>query len=178
MSAGNAYNQQEYTGQYLLAKCAEEFSAYLTDRSMSGNTRKNYLADLRSFFRWMADSIVSPEANQAQTIQDFLRPITVDTLQNYRRSLVLSNTPIATINRKLTTLRTFFLFASINNYIHENPTHGLMNVPSKSSKLDETTISAFLDEYEADQKQARQWIASDRDDITSFFRWYLENITA
>lgn len=178
MSAGNAYNHQEYTGQYLLAKCAEEFSAYLTDRNMSGNTRKNYLADLRSFFRWMADSNISPELKEAQTVKEFLQPITSDLLQNYRRSLLLSNTPNATTNRKLTTLRTFFLFASINSYIHDNPTIGLQNVSSTSSKLDDATLETLLNEYETDQKHTHTWIASDRTDILSFFRWYREQVTA
>lgn len=176
--ASDSYNRHEYTGQYLLAKICEEFSSYLTDRNMSANTRKNYLADLRSFFRWMSDSNVLPDLKEAQTIKEFLQPITQDLLQNYRQSLLLSNTPIATTNRKLTTLRTFFLFASINTYVHDNPTVGLQNVSSLSSKLDDATLDTFLNEYETDQKHAHTWIASDRTDILSFFRWYREQVTA
>jgi len=178
MNAANTYNQLEYTAQYLLAKCAEEFSAYLTDRNMSASTKKNYLADLRSFFRWLSDSGVSTQAAQVDTVQDFLRPITHDVLENYRRSLVIARIPSTTLNRRLTTMRTFFLFASITGYVKDNPTAGLMNIPASGSRLDDDTITSLISEYETDQKNTHSWVASDREDIREFFRWYREQVTA
>jgi site-specific recombinase XerD len=178
MDTGIQHNQQQYTVQYIVTKLAEEFSSFLTTKGSSKNTLKNYLADLRNFFAWLTSTDIKDSQKNIWSEQTVLEIITSNKLLNYRQSLILSHTPTATINRRLTTLRTFFSFAVTENYITNNPTIGLINVPQPNQSLTDDNLVMAIKLYEQNQRECHEWVSTDATDIREFFHWYTEQHTA
>jgi len=100
----------------------QAFLDFLIKQNVSRITRNNYISDLRHFFRWL-----SP-----------LPPTTLSTdiLEQYKQSQIYQYIPIASINRRLSTLRKFFACAAKNGWTTTNPTTTLSNI----TKTKATTV--------------------------------------
>jgi len=148
-----------------------EFSSYLVKQKTSEITRKNYLADLRNFFKWLMNSVQTGNVTLQSNATKPLQSITTEIVELFKRTLVLTKTPTATINRRLSALRMFFQFAMIENKVSDNPMTLVRNIPRNEALNNVSTLEAALAQY------TRETYATptDIDDITSFFSWYSDH---
>lgn len=131
----------------------------LVGKKLSANSVKNYMADLRAFFRWLKSA-----TNHQLTIKD----LTPQAFQAYCNRLTQKNTPASTLRRRLATLRKFGQFLVKENYLGKSPLGGLKNpTPTpqvhqilkqfkrylKSTKLSKSTVKNYM----ADVSQFCQW---------------------
>jgi len=104
----------------------EDFKKFLGKKGVNPTTQKNYLTDIRSYLGWAA-------RNEICDTRDVIRdtfPYTLPEIQNwfnqtmitsFKNWLVLSQTPPATINRRLSGLRQFGNFLVKSGWLKENP---------------------------------------------------------
>lgn len=154
------------------------FSEFLKIRGTSVKTQKNYRSDLRYFFSWVSLTIQSQNISLPSSHLEFLRNITPHTLEQYKHFLVANQIPAATINRRLSTLRTFGAFCQAHQWWQEDPTVILTNVTLQSIPRDETRemLTAFradlaregaskvtIKNYSSDVKQFLHWVKMQED---------------
>ena len=145
-----------------------EFSTYLIKQNASEVTRKNYLMDIRNFFKWLNTCITNGSVTLLENTEKPLARITTEIIETFKRSLITSQTPVATINRRLSALRMFFQFAQIDQKITENPMTLVRNISRTDGLNDINSLDAALDAY-AKKKQVNP---TEIDDIKTFFSWY------
>ena len=147
---------------------AEEFTSYLLEQKASEITRKNYLSDLRHFFAWLTTSMKEGNARLSEQDVKPLRMVTTETIENYKRSQLLTHTPSATINRRLSALRMFFQYALQHTLITDNPMLSVRNLPRTDNPNYVSSLETALAQFTKDQKATPMEIG----DIQSFFSWY------
>ncbi|MEK7544274.1 MAG: site-specific integrase [Patescibacteria group bacterium] len=107
------------------------FEEFLTHQGTSLVTRKNYRMDIRQFLAWLEDAISPAKRSQIDSHQTLLKTISEELLETYKRDQLLTKTPQATINRRLSTVRAFLKCAVTQGWLTENPADGLTNIKSK-----------------------------------------------
>lgn len=147
-----------------------EFSTYLVTQNASEITRKNYLADIRNFFKWLNNCITIGSVALHENVEKPLQSITGDVIELFKLSLITSKTPTATINRRLSALRMFFQFAVITRKISENPMTLVHNIPRTEAPYEADILTVALNEYTKENAVT----SDDIDDIKTFFSWYHE----
>ncbi|HRI36680.1 MAG TPA: phage integrase N-terminal SAM-like domain-containing protein [bacterium] len=95
----------------------------LMERDYSDHTKKALFLDIREFVRWYEG-----EYGERFTFGRIIRQDIID----FRESLKRLGRAVATINRKLASLRLFFEVAVELEYIKKNPVHGVKSLPSQS----------------------------------------------
>lgn len=145
------------------------FSAFLRSSGASGKTITNYLSDLRSFLTWHAASDEKGQ-NCPSDAAKSLSTITDATMKDYKASLLLSRTPAATINRRLSALRMFFQFAATKNLIASNPLEDVKNVKIAKEQAERSILEDFT-AYMSSQGASEKTKANYRVDINHFLTW-------
>ena len=145
-----------------------EFSTYLIKQNASEITRKNYVMDIRNFFTWLNMCLTNGSVTLLENAEKPLARITSEIIEMFKRSLITSKTPIATINRRLSALRMFFQFALNEHKITENPILLVHNIPRTDAPNEANALDAALDAY----AKVRNTKPVDIDDIKTFFSWY------
>lgn len=92
----------------------------MMERDCGQNTKKALLSDLRSFLSWY-------EAKNEESFS-FSRAIQRDVL-DFRRDSQSLGFSVATINRRLVTVRRFFTEAIAGGHLSTNPTDGVRQLP-------------------------------------------------
>jgi len=151
-----------------------EFSTYLVKQNASEITRKNYVADIRNFFKWLNNCITIGSITLHENEDKPLQSITTEIVESFKRSLVTSKTPVATINRRLSALRMFFQFAVLTQKTIENPMTIVRNIPRTDAPYEANTLDIALKEYVEQTTSAQD----DIDDIRMFFSWYHEQYSS
>jgi len=82
---------------------------------------KNYISDIRHFIGWTSSEAAHFKSDQPEIV------MTSDNLEQYRLYLTSSNLPFKTVNRRLSTLRSFCEFLISQNIIQSNPSKLLRN---------------------------------------------------
>jgi len=152
------------------------FVSYLITQKASEKTIKNYVADVKQFFKWLTGSIEAEIISFATNTTKPLAVITVNIIEQFVQSMIAQMIPTATINRRLSSMRTFFQFATVYDLIDENPMLTIRNI----SKTIESTSAQTLDDVLAlYKKDPLEQPVSDEDlaDITEFFDWYATKYT-
>jgi len=112
------------------------FKAYLKVKGASPNTIKNYLADLNHFLAWLELTLRGQNIALDRSLPElFIRYFEPNYLAKYKNYLVRNRLPASTINRRLSTLRTFGGFCLSQAWIRENPAKKLTNVSLEQRKL-------------------------------------------
>ena len=145
-----------------------EFSTYLIKQNASEITRKNYVMDIKNFFTWLNMCLTNGSITLLENAEKPLARISSEIIEMFKRSLITSKTPIATINRRLSALRMFFQFASLEHKITDNPMMLIRNIPRTNAPNEANILDAALDAY-AKEKNTKP---ADIDDIKTFFSWY------
>ena len=112
----NEYN--EYNFNLLIS----EFKKFLQINGKSRITIKNYLSDLRFFFGWI-NTVLG-----LQPKLESLKAIDGAKIKEYKKYLLESGLPSSSINRRLSSLRTFFISCIENKILTINPCLNLTNV--------------------------------------------------
>lgn len=105
------------------------FKKYLLAEKVSPLTLKNYLSDLRHFLGWLIITIKIDKFNTSE----FINVFTFHNIQTYKDYLLAKDTPIITVNRRLSTLRKFCSFCINQAWIKENPAKKINNVKNLTS---------------------------------------------
>lgn len=133
------------------------YKQFLSSENVLPATVRNYLSDIRHFWGY----VMLQNKNQPQTdipSEHLSQYFTKELIQQYKSYLLKQQTPLATINRHLSSLRNFCSFAISQQWLPANPMKnleniyphtpvGANNVPSETDwvpafKADTTTFSA------------------------------------
>ncbi|MEK7532881.1 MAG: site-specific integrase, partial [Patescibacteria group bacterium] len=117
-----------------LTKLTTSFEEYLVIKHAAKQTRKNYKSDLMAFFSWFCEAQQTPSpTTHIESHADALHLIQTESIDAYKRWLVIAHTPPATINRRLSAIRAFFRFATLHGWVQNNPTQYITNVQQPPS---------------------------------------------
>jgi len=108
------------------------FRSYLEKLDISRTSINNYSADLRSYLSWLTATLKS------QNLEFDISHVTPESVKRYIILLQNKNTPVKTINRQLSSLRTFLKWCIANNWIPPFPVESITN-----SKLTPFKMASF-----------------------------------
>ncbi len=115
------------------------FRIYLSAvKKMRPVSVKNYLSDIRHFIGWTSSGAAQFESDQPEII------MVPDNLEKYRLYLTSSNLPLKTINRRLSTLRSFCEFLISQNILQSNPSKLLRN---QGAHIEASTSTSFENQF-------------------------------
>lgn len=106
-----------------------EFKKYLTAGKAEGSTIKNYLSDLHYFFSWVQNTRHITDFDYSELEEVFCHSL----IHSYYEYLESSTNSENTIERRLATLRKFFLLCIDQRWLKTNPTDEF----DKKTKRDE-----------------------------------------
>lgn len=162
------YNVSDY--QALLESLQTFFDTFLLTEHVSAVSRKNYRSDLRDFVGWIISTIKTTVLPHEETPRIFLSKISTEDIEEYKRSLHVRNIPVATINRRLSTIRKFFTAAVSYGMLDTNPALVIRNLPSEESLdiagtlvkfrqalLEEGASDITIKSYAADVREFLEW---------------------
>lgn len=96
----------------MLDKLLNEFKEKMIVEDISDNTIKNYISDIRNFYKWYQELDVSEN----------LKKVTYYHLNAYKDHLIHNQRKKASsINRNIQSLKNFFYFMTNQKYIEQNP---------------------------------------------------------
>lgn len=108
----------------------ENFKFFLKSKGVSPLTKKNYLSDVRYFLKWVKESGLSGKSVVSGKAELFWFNQTAIT--TFKNSLISSQTPPTTINRRLSALRQFGEFLVKQGWLKQNPAKIVSGVSGKS----------------------------------------------
>lgn len=108
----------------------ENFKFFLKSKGVSPLTQKNYLSDVRYFLKWVKESGLSGKSVVSGKAELFWFNQTAIT--TFKNSLISSQTPPTTINRRLSALRQFGEFLVKQGWLKQNPAKIVSGVSGKS----------------------------------------------
>ncbi|MFH0773039.1 MAG: phage integrase SAM-like domain-containing protein [bacterium] len=94
-----------------------EFKKYLVAGNSGDSTIKNYLSDLHYFFSWVQSTQQITDLDYSELPEVFSHSL----IRSYHTYLISSTNSANTINRRLATLRKFFLLCVEQQWLHSNP---------------------------------------------------------
>jgi len=136
-----------------------KFIKYIeSERRLSKHTVTSYKTDLNQFFSYINDF------SMAQSVDE----ISFKIIRNWITYLFESGITSRTINRKISSLKSFFKFLEFSNLISVNPTLKIIS-PKNSRKLPSIVEQVDLDQL-LDQKYFKNEFVGERDSlIIEFF---------
>lgn len=99
-----------------------DFKNYLLSNKFSRTSINNYLADLRHFISWLLMTLKS------QGLVFEAKHLNSKAFILYRKSLENDNLPVKSINRRLSSLRTFIRFCIGQGWMNDNPLSSVNNI--------------------------------------------------
>lgn len=148
------------------------FEVFLLKQHVSGVTRKNYRSDLRNFFNWLVHTIQTSGEPVPVDLKLLIAKIKTEQLEEYKHSLLLSGTPQATINRRLSSLRMLFRFAQTQGWISDSPIEFIRNIAINEPKTSspQKLLGQFrqsLIEEGASETTVKNYVS----DVNEFLNW-------
>lgn len=128
-----------------------DFRSYLLDLKCSQLTIKNYLADLRQFTEWtMIVLAITNFTNE----KEFFRSLNKELLNTYKERLLTEKqlSPVS-INRKLSSLRSYLKFASKYGLIDQKISVGNTNLLPEDEMPDNKTYAALAEASSVSEDQ-------------------------
>ncbi len=167
-SQPNAYNVA-----YYLDNVEISFTDFLEHQGASVKTRKNYKSDARHFLGWFVLALQSKLGSLPRSHSKFIRLITPRMIEEYKRFLLDNTIPVSTINRRLSTIRSFFHFCQLQGWISSNPTNLLANIPliKKNIRMDpHNLLDAFRRDLAA-EGASKATVKNYVSDVRQFLAW-------
>lgn len=145
---------------------------FLKQEGTSEKTLKNYRSDLRHFLSWSVLTIQSNTGHLPQSHLEFTTLITPHLLESYKHFLAENKIPIATINRRLSTMRIFCRACIARGWLSYNPATKLQNLtPVKPPKNEiEEVLRIFRNDLERDGA-SKVTIKNYASDVKQFLLW-------
>ena len=113
----------------------ELFRHYLKTQRASSATIKNYVADINHFLGWLTQKTGIRHQIAGRALFGLFTP---ETLEEYKTDL-LENTPLSSLNRRLSALRKFGLFAQSRDWIKNNPALRVKNANNSLKHYQQTS---------------------------------------
>lgn len=147
----------------------ELFRVFLKTKGSSPVTTKNYVSDVVHFLNWLGRKTGIDYRVAGKSIFGL---VTKETLEEYKDSQITANTPLATINRRLSSLRKLGQFAKSQGWILENPGEKVVNAPRQTTNghLVEKILGNFRKHLEKEQV-SRITIKNYLADLRDFLAW-------
>jgi site-specific recombinase XerD len=148
------------------------FETVLINSGKSTKTKTNYKSDLNHFLNWISKLFVKLEI-YPKNESDFLSYIQPETITAYINWQQKCFTPIATINRHLSSVRMFFRVANTSQIIKNNPTKFINNVKIITPNS-QTKPSSMIGEFKISllrEGAAKSTIKNYSSDIADFIFW-------
>ncbi len=143
------------------------FREFLISKNLTPITLKNYLSDLRHFYGWL----YTQKLLQSET--SFKEAFSRSNIASYFLALQQSNIPIKTLQRRLSTLRKFFSFCILQNWLTESPAKHIQFNTNQSLQTNKLSSSNFLPTYleycKSKLDQSDKLISQTKTDIDEFF---------
>lgn len=142
-----------------------DFEIYLSQRGVSDKTLRNYRSDLYHFFSFVQDNF--SVLHESSLIANF----SPEGIEKYKQHHFKNQTPLATLNRRLSTLRSFARFLKLPYLIQNVSDSGLKQSISGSRKvlLDykkhlvrESVAAPTLRNYLSDVRHFLAWIEANK----------------
>src|SRR4030042_5101276 len=121
------------------------FLAFFRSQKTSTKTQVNYKSDIKHFFTWLLTRFEQSHVS-TKNMRDLLCLTTSIYVDEYKHESAIGNTPIATINRRLSAVRKFFQYIKDLGYITDNPTEHINNISQE--KHTKQTARTILNEFE------------------------------
>ncbi len=148
------------------------FESYLASIGSSVRTQKNYRSDLFHLFTWISSETSLISHTKIAEPEHIISLLTPSLLHQYRQSLIDSNTPKATINRRLSSIRMFCEYCKQYGLMSDNPAKSLSNVPDRL--LEEDYQKILLKEFEKNllsEGASKKTISNYVNDVKQFLFW-------
>ncbi|OGY09980.1 MAG: hypothetical protein A2700_02035 [Candidatus Blackburnbacteria bacterium RIFCSPHIGHO2_01_FULL_44_64] len=147
------------------------FEDFLREQGkVSEKTLRNYRSDLAHFLRWAKTHLGRSGIgmDQPTKILPHFTPSLVGTYKGYNLELEV---PHATINRRLSTLRSFARFLTIRRLLDNNPTENIQNIlPIAFGATKESLLEDFKRELEVNNL-SKSTLKNYLSDIRHFLNW-------
>lgn len=156
------------------------FVNYLTENGASEKTKANYRTDLRHFLMWMQVTIIRTNSVADDSHVGYLSIISTDMLANYKHFLLEKNIPVGTINRRLSSLRSFIKCCKTNGWISSNTVIEIQNVNQNYEGNNHKQNTWFLKLAEWEKQLERQGASKSTiknyiRDVEVFLHWIHSN---
>lgn len=113
--------------RYNLHNLEALFREYLISENISRVSIKNYASDIRHYLAWV-QYVLQDEMVQAQSTLDcFIEHSSEELARGYLAYLDSKQTPLRTINRRLSSLRKFYRFCLAREIVNTNPLVSIAN---------------------------------------------------
>lgn len=146
----------------------ENFRTYLKTQGLSAVTIKNYVADINYFLDWLYQKTHIHHRVAGISIFGLF---TTETLEEYKTLADEQNTPLSTINRRLSALRKFGQFAKTQGWTNQNPVLKIKNVVSEPNQsVKQNLLTKFQKSLEED-KVSPLTIKNYLSDLRHFLTW-------
>lgn len=158
-----------------MSNLPKTFSTYLKLQGVSPVTCRNYLVDINHFLGWLELKI---RGLNLPLFEDETKLIslyfTEEFISEYKRFLLSNSLPFSTVNRRLSTLRTFGRFCLSQAWISENPAKRVPNVTLRQTTNNKQQSEEILEEFKRhleEEKNSTNTIRNYLSDIKEFFTW-------
>jgi site-specific recombinase XerD len=152
----------------------EKFQSFLTTKSLSNKTIVNYRSDVKHFIDWINANYLTAN-NSVINATTFFAFITPEIISAYQKTQT-ENTPASTINRRLSSVRLLFAWATETGLITVNPTLTIRNADIPISPTSQT-IEGLLGAFERSLKQdgaSESTIKNYVSDVQQFLNWTIQ----
>ncbi len=150
----------------------KNFLKYLDTLGLSPKTHKNYRSDLNHFIDWLILHIKSM-GSYVDTLTETVPFLNKDIPLKYKSFLTENNTPIKTINRRLSTLRHLTRYFVISNLITTDIMEDIENISSGNKVIKNISapiVDAFRMHLET-EKVSKNTVKNYVSDIRQFLSW-------
>jgi hypothetical protein len=121
--------------RYNVAYLEALFKDYLLSEKVSKITVKNYICDIRHYLHWMLFNLSNNgffsnviEGDDITFVDCFISLSSAESIKRYLGYLKENQTPVRSINRKLSSLRRFHKFCVVRSILLEDPTYNIPNI--------------------------------------------------
>lgn len=155
-----------------MSSLPNSFKTYLKLQKVSPVTVRNYLADINHFLAWLELKIRSRNLPILDGPEFIKLYFTQDFIFEYKKYLLSNSLPFATINRRLSALRTFGKFCLEQAWLQKNPAKEVTNVQKTEDGKQKTekVLEEFREHLEA-EKTSSNTIRNYLSDIRAFLTW-------
>ncbi|MBM3205812.1 hypothetical protein FJZ41_03135 [Candidatus Shapirobacteria bacterium] len=149
----------------------ELFKNYLIVKKTSLVTAKNYLVDINHFLGWLAQKTGVKHQIVGKAIFGLF---TLETIEEYKNDLLEENTPLSTLNRRLSALRKFGKFGQEQGWLTENPMLHIGNLTPNELISHQSSSEQILQNFKHQlekEKASPLTIKNYLSDLRHFLNW-------
>ncbi|MCX7997172.1 MAG: site-specific integrase [Patescibacteria group bacterium] len=135
------------------------FADYLVSGNVSRVSAKNYRSDVRYYLSWISTQIPEPIPETSTALDEFISLSGRDCIEAFKEFQIAKGLPYRTINRRLSSIRKFYLFCFRRGILNFNPAETVRNVSqgplnreiqdANSLDVSENLKIQFLDQIQA-----------------------------